>query len=44
VVSQVSRDQQVSRQTLFRWKQKAEQALQEAFMPKQAPKPAEWEL
>jgi transposase-like protein len=31
LVSQYSRDHQVSRQTLYRWKQKAEQALKDAF-------------
>lgn len=37
LVSQLSRDHHVSRQTLYRWKQKAEQALQDVFMPR--PKP-----
>lgn len=31
VISQLSRDHQVSRQTLYRWKQKAEQALKDVF-------------
>ena len=37
LVSQMSRDHQVSRQTLYRWKQKAEHALQDLFLP--TPKP-----
>ncbi len=35
LISQYSRDHQVSRQTLYRWKQKAEQALKAAFTPQQ---------
>ncbi len=37
VMSQVSRDHQVSRQTLYRWKQKAEQALKDVFTDRQHP-------
>lgn len=37
MVSQLSREHHVARQTLSRWKQKAEQALQDMFMP--PPKP-----
>jgi len=37
-VSQLSREHHVARQTLYRWKQKAEQALQDMFIP--PPKPA----
>jgi transposase-like protein len=33
-VSQLIRDHHVSRQTLYRWKEKAEKALQEAFHPR----------
>lgn len=36
-VSQLSRDHQVSRQSLYRWKQKAEQALKDVFTPRQKP-------
>ncbi|HVB21303.1 MAG TPA: hypothetical protein VNG51_05105 [Ktedonobacteraceae bacterium] len=34
VVSQVSRSQHISRQTLYSWKAKGRQALEAAFMPK----------
>jgi len=37
LVSQLSRDHHVSRQTLYRWKQKAEQALQDVFIPRPQP-------
>ena len=37
MVSQLSRDHHVSRQSLYRWKEKAEMALQEAFQPRQWP-------
>lgn len=37
VVSQLSRDYQISRQTLYRWKQQAEQTLQEQFASKADP-------
>ena len=37
MVSQLSRDHHVSRQSLYRWKEKAEKALQEAFQPRQWP-------
>ena len=37
VVSRLSRDHQVSRQTLYRWKRKAEQALQDVFTRRQKP-------
>ena len=37
LVSQLSRDYQVSRQTLYRWKAKVEEAIQEALSP-DAPK------
>jgi transposase-like protein len=37
LVSQLSREHHVARQTLYRWKQKAEQALQDLFIP--PPKP-----
>ena len=33
LVSQLSRDYQVSRQTLYRWKAEVEQAIQEALNP-----------
>ncbi len=33
LVSQLSRDYQVSRQTLYRWKAKVEEAIQEALSP-----------
>jgi hypothetical protein len=33
LVSQLSRDYQVSRQTLYRWKEKVEEAIQEALSP-----------
>jgi hypothetical protein len=33
LVSQLSRDYQISRQTLYRWKEKVEEAIQEAFSP-----------
>ncbi len=33
LVSQLSRDYQISRQTVYRWRAKAEQAIQEAFSP-----------
>jgi hypothetical protein len=36
VVSQLSRSQQVSRQTLYSWKQKGYRALEAAFVPKQS--------
>ncbi|MFL5667510.1 MAG: transposase [Ktedonobacteraceae bacterium] len=44
MVSQVSREHHVSRQTLYRWKQKAEQALKDVFMPPAAPRPSGSEL
>ena len=37
MVSRLSREHEVSRQTLYRWKQKAEHALQDLFLP--TPKP-----
>ena len=37
LVSQLSRTHQVSRQTLYRWKRKAEQALQDVFTRRQKP-------
>jgi hypothetical protein len=36
VVSQLSRSQQVSRQTLYSWKQKGYRALEAAFVPRQS--------
>src|SRR2546421_5112998 len=36
VVSQLSRSQQVSRQTLYSWKQKGSRALEAAFVTKQS--------
>ncbi len=38
LISQSSRDHQVSRQTLYRWKQKAEQALKEVFTCRPQPR------
>jgi len=43
VVSQLSRSQQVSRQTLYSWKAKGQQALTAAFEPKQPPAPRQLE-
>lgn len=43
VVSQVSRSQQVSRQTLYSWKAKGRRVLEAAFEPKQAPAPRQLE-
>ena len=37
LVSQLSRTYQISRQTLYRWKEKGAQALQTALEPSQAP-------
>ena len=33
LVSQLSRDNQVSRQTIYRWRAKVEQAIEEALSP-----------
>jgi len=43
VVSQLSRSQQVSRQTLYSWKAKGRRVLEAAFTPKQPPEPLQLE-
>jgi transposase-like protein len=44
MVSQLSREHHVSRQTLYRWKQKAEQALQDIFLPTAKPERPDGDL